>query len=337
MEQEYTTSILESMLDAVIVANPNGTIRTVNRAALELLGYAQEELVGQSVGRIFEEEEEEEEEFFRGTGLARLVREGAARDVEMTLVAKSGERIPVVFNGSVIRDDEGDLRAVLGVARDMRQIMKLIEETQRRAERLALVNSISATISSGLELDRVLQASVRGLATIFEVDRWGVLLFDQQLKHGHLVAQRPTEDGAVEEMTFPLEGSELLEWIMAVRQPVAIPDVREVPLPARIGEALERRGIKSMLIAPLLVKEEVAGLILLSVTGEPREFTSAEAELAQTIANQVSIAIENARLFSEVQKEKAELERFTRVAVGRELRMVELKRENERLKELLKR
>ena len=50
MEQEYTTSILESMLDAVIVANPDGTIRTVNRAALELLGYSEEEIIGQPSG-----------------------------------------------------------------------------------------------------------------------------------------------------------------------------------------------------------------------------------------------------------------------------------------------
>jgi len=37
----YLKSILESMLDVVIVTKPDGTIRTVNRAALELLGYSE--------------------------------------------------------------------------------------------------------------------------------------------------------------------------------------------------------------------------------------------------------------------------------------------------------
>jgi len=199
-------------------------------------------------------------------------------------------------------------------ARLYEETRKHTQELRRRAERLALLNSISTTISSGLELDRILQAAVKGLATIFEVDRWGVVLFDQQLRYARLVAQRPTGDGAGEEMTFPLESGEFLEQIMAVRQPVAIRDVRELPLPARIGEALARRGIKSMLIAALTVKEEVAGLVLLSATGEPREFTSAEVELAQTIANQVSIAIENARLYL-AQKEEAEIsETLLRVA-----------------------
>ncbi|MBT9162429.1 MAG: Sensor protein FixL [Dehalococcoidia bacterium] len=128
-------AILVSMLDAVVVADPDGAIRTLNRAALELLGYTEEELVGQPVGTIFEEEEEEEEEesFFMGTGMATLVREGAARDVEMTLRTKSGERIPAILNGSVIRERDGRLSAVVGVARDIRE-RKWAEETLRKSE-----------------------------------------------------------------------------------------------------------------------------------------------------------------------------------------------------------
>ena len=141
---QETTSILGSMIDAVIVANPDGTIRTLNRAALELLSYAEEELIGQPVGIIFEEEEEEEEEeeafFFRGTGLARLVREGTARDVEMTLRTRSGERVPVVFNGSVIRNDEGQLVAIGGLARDMRERKRAEEELERTVAELARSN-----------------------------------------------------------------------------------------------------------------------------------------------------------------------------------------------------
>ena len=100
MEREYTASILESMLDTVIVTNPDGAIRIVNHAALELLGYCERELIGQPVDTIFEEKEN----FFRGSRLAQLAHEGAARGVEMSLLAKSGERIPVVFNGSIIRE-----------------------------------------------------------------------------------------------------------------------------------------------------------------------------------------------------------------------------------------
>ena len=125
----FLKSILDSMLDVVIVTNPDGTIRTVNHAALELLGYSEKELLGQPVGTIFEEEKT----FFKGTGLAKLVREGVARNVELVLLSKSGERIPVVFNGSVIREEDGRLAAVVGVARDIRE-RKRAEEALRESE-----------------------------------------------------------------------------------------------------------------------------------------------------------------------------------------------------------
>ena len=136
----HQAGILGSMLDMVVVANPDGTIRTLNQAALELLGYSEEEIIGRPIGIIFEEEEEEEEEeeFFRGTGLVKLVHEGAVRDVELTLRAKSGERIPVVFNGSVILKEDGRLDAVLGVARDMRERKRMEEELRRAKAELEL-------------------------------------------------------------------------------------------------------------------------------------------------------------------------------------------------------
>ena len=145
----HLAGILGSMLDAVIVANPDGTIRTVNRAALELLGYSEDELIGQLVGMIFEEEEEEA--FFRGSGLAQLLREGAARNVEMTLLTKSGERIPVLFNGSVIRENDGHLVAVVGVARDIRERKRAEEALRESEERYrSLVDEVIESSNVGL-------------------------------------------------------------------------------------------------------------------------------------------------------------------------------------------
>jgi PAS domain S-box-containing protein len=143
----YLASILESMLDAVIVVKPGGAIHTVNRAALELLGYAEEEIIGQSVGTIFEDDD------LKDAGLAQLVHAGAVRDVELTLVAKSGERIPVVFNGSVIWEEDGRLAAVVGVARDIRERKRAEEELQRTMEKLrealgGIIQTVALTVET---------------------------------------------------------------------------------------------------------------------------------------------------------------------------------------------
>ena len=123
VSHQQVASILENMLDAVIVVNPDGTIRTVNWATVNLLGYAKEELVGQPSGSFFDEED-----FFS----AKLVREGAVWNVELTLLAKSGEQIPVVLNGSVIRKKDGHVSSVVSVVRDIREH----KQTERQLRKL---------------------------------------------------------------------------------------------------------------------------------------------------------------------------------------------------------
>lgn len=55
--KKYTESIISSMVDALIVVNPDGTIRSVNKSTCDLLGYREEELAGKDIGLIFAQEE----------------------------------------------------------------------------------------------------------------------------------------------------------------------------------------------------------------------------------------------------------------------------------------
>ena len=57
--------------------SPEGVIHQVNPAACEMLGYPREEILGMSIGDIFEEEGEEQAGAFMGTWLEALIRTGA--------------------------------------------------------------------------------------------------------------------------------------------------------------------------------------------------------------------------------------------------------------------
>lgn len=134
----YVDSIIASMIDTLIVIDPAGKIKTINKATCDLLGYSEAELIGKDVSLIFtEEEEEEEERFFKGKGLKELIEQGSMHNVEMTYLTKSGEKIPVSFSGSVMREREGKLVGVVGVARDMRQVLKFISDLEKSKKELA--------------------------------------------------------------------------------------------------------------------------------------------------------------------------------------------------------
>ncbi|MFQ6617781.1 MAG: hypothetical protein ACE5QV_03745, partial [Fidelibacterota bacterium] len=82
------------------------------------------------------------------------------------------------------------------------------------------------------------------------------------------------------------------------------------------------------------VKDEILGVFIIIVDKSIKKFSRRELVFAEEIALQTSFAIKNSQLYQELHEKVKELERFTRVSVDRELKMMELK---ERIEELEKR
>ena len=121
----YMDNIIESMIDALVVVTPDGKIKKVNRAACDLLGYEKNELMGQDISLLFLEEKRIS---LRETKLRELIERGISVDYEMDYKSKSGQRIPVYFCGSVIRDNKGNIGSIVCVARDISKLKKATEE-----------------------------------------------------------------------------------------------------------------------------------------------------------------------------------------------------------------
>ena len=133
----YLETIMSSMTDSLIVVNPDATLRSVNKAALDLLGYKEDELIGQPMEKIFlqEEEEEEEEENILHKYFQKIIVTGVAYNIGLTFLTKQGKEIPVDFSGALMQQD-GKIIGIVGVARDMRQIMAVISDLKKRGREL---------------------------------------------------------------------------------------------------------------------------------------------------------------------------------------------------------
>ena len=143
----YAENIIANFLDTLIVTNPDGTIRTINQATLDLLEYKEEELIGKPVGMIFAEEEEEEEvkPLFTGT-LEELAERGVVRNYELTYKTKSGRRIPMSFNASVMRDEKGEILGLVAGAKDISKI-KEVEAQLRQAQKMEAVGQLAGGVA----------------------------------------------------------------------------------------------------------------------------------------------------------------------------------------------
>ena len=125
-QRRYLESIVSSMTDSLIVVHPDSTLRSVNRAALDLLGYREDELIGRPVKKIFVQNESLLHTYFQ-----KIIHAGATYNIGLTFLTKLRMGIPVNFSGSVMQQD-GKIIGIVGVARDMRPITAIINDLEKK-------------------------------------------------------------------------------------------------------------------------------------------------------------------------------------------------------------
>ena len=163
VSKTYVDNIIESMLDTLIVVNPDITIRTVNRAALDLLGYSESELIGKPVSHVLIEEKSET------STIDGLMYRGSLGNLEKTYMTREGARIPVLVSGAVMRGEHSGIEGVVCVARDIRErkhaeraLQKAYDEMERRVdERTAELLAANRLLKKEIAGHRRTEAALR--------------------------------------------------------------------------------------------------------------------------------------------------------------------------------
>ncbi len=193
------------------------------------------------------------------------------------------------------------------------QNVRLYEQTEQslqqlgaEAERLALINHVSNLTASTLDPQVLYSLAVEEMAHVSGADQARLVIFDYEQNLGIARAEYPPSDV---EITVPVEGNATLPWMQQHRRPLIINDVETNPLAEGFREILGAMGIHRLMLVPLIVKGELIGSVGLDSHNESKMFTPRDAETCQTIANQVSQALENARLFAETERQASVLSR----------------------------
>jgi len=131
--RQYLANILSYMGEALLVLSPDGVIQTANPAACAMLDYAEADLVGLSIGDVFEEEGDEEAGAFMGTWLEALIRTGALAKIEARFIAKDGTRVPILFSRTAVKDADGRISQIICIAKDMSGYVRVDDEAAYRA------------------------------------------------------------------------------------------------------------------------------------------------------------------------------------------------------------
>lgn len=141
------TNIVDTMHEILIVFNPNHIIEFVNPAVRTVLGYEKEKLVGEHLNKLFTGGWEAVHEKY-----LKPIHEGKTiSGVDIDLISASGEKIPVSFSASALKDPKGNTYGFVGVATDISKIRDLF--TDITAERNKLTTTIESIADGVLTLD----------------------------------------------------------------------------------------------------------------------------------------------------------------------------------------
>ncbi|TAK12482.1 MAG: GAF domain-containing protein [Anaerolineae bacterium] len=177
---------------------------------------------------------------------------------------------------------------------------RLFSQTQDRAEELTILNEMARAFTQSLDINTVSEVTYQYTSRLMDSDNFYLGLYHAE--ENEIEFKLFTEDGRripPPEERFKL-GVGLTDHIVKTRAPLLIEENVEAFL---VGLGLTPRGRPALcwLGVPMLRGEEVMGVIAVQSYSAPRIYNQHDADLLSAVANQATVAINNARLFQQVQ------------------------------------
>jgi PAS domain S-box-containing protein len=186
---------------------------------------------------------------------------------------------------------------------------RLYKEARRRASELSALLEAGMAVGTILDVHGALELISRELVRILRAAGCRVSSWDRERDHiiswmDHHLPDVPWVPGPLGTI-YPLERRP--DFALALRQRCAVAVTR--PLPGQPPHVLQRDTAQTLLILPLIARDEVIGAIELGALETERIFSDWEINLGQSLVNQAATALENARLYEEQRIAARNLER----------------------------
>ncbi|HWH54868.1 MAG TPA: GAF domain-containing sensor histidine kinase [Gaiellaceae bacterium] len=172
---------------------------------------------------------------------------------------------------------------------------RLFEAESSARRRLEDVQAVTDVALAHLELEELLTELLARVREILGTDTAAILLLDEE--RPELVARAAVglEEEVERGVRIPLRAG-FAGRVAAERRAIVLPDLDQADL---VNPLLREKGIKSMLGVPLLLRHESIGVLHVGSLA-PRDFTAADIELLELVAERAALAIEKARVFDDV-------------------------------------
>jgi PAS domain S-box-containing protein len=202
--------------------------------------------------------------------------------------------------------------------------MSLSQEQDRTKALLELLYNVSREVATALDLRTVLQRVLYEVMQNVGGERCSIVVLDDSGKavDATIVYGGQVHEHTTQQLQDTVERG-LAGWVVRHQKAALILDTsKDERWLMRPDDALDRSGVKSAICVPLLAREKLVGVLTL-VHPAPNAFSQEQLDLMQAIADQAGIAVLNARLYTESQRQARIMTALAEgaVAINASLRM----------------
>ena len=248
----------------------------------------------------------------RDPPVVSLVETGGVRGILVVPMLKEGELIGAlsIYRQEVRPFTDKQIALVTSFAsqaviaientRLLTELRQRTDELGRSVGELRALGEVSQAVNSTLDLETVLSTIVAKAVQLSGTEGGAIYVFDELQREFHLRATYGMDQELIDALTRQHIGFDEpnVALVFAQREPIQVADLKEQPSP--VNEIILRAGFRALLGAPLLRGEEIVGLLVVR-RRTPGAFPLNTVDLIKTFAAQSAVAIENARLFQNVE------------------------------------
>jgi PAS domain S-box-containing protein len=313
LNAEYLEPIVNSLVDFFIITDEKGNIEFINLATKNGLEYSELELLHQPIYKIFKDSE-------TTTTLNLLNLDNTSqllKNIAVNCQTKSGTEIPISFSCSSLYDSSQPQQKFIWIGRDITDQKQFDRQLRQQVEQTRILGNLTQRIRQSLNLEVILKTTITEIQPLLQADK--VLFYQNYVDK----AQQPRAEliaSSVSKEFNPVELEQLITQhlfsSLSQGKVCYLPDIYTAQFDHELKHQLSQLNIFSLLIVPILThtasKQSLWGALMITHHAQyPQTREEWKVNLLKQFTSQLTVAIQQAQLYEELQQTNEELERLS--------------------------
>lgn len=297
----FRATLLEQLPDLIVAINMDRYVTYLNSAAANFFACDPAAIVHQPITAL---QLHGQEGVSWDTIIQTTLSQGEWQGLWNHRLA-TGEVLNLHVRAWVIKDPRGQSEGIITIMSDVTERVKSEALLQRHNRELTLLNRLIAAAAAIADIRHLLEIMCRDLAQFFDLPQAMALTLDAFNDRAVVVAEYLAPDRpSFLDLTFQISTNPALRYMLNFHQPLFITDIQADRSLGDLTELLLGRGVKSVLLVPLVIRGRVISILCFDLVGR-MAFEELDMILVKSVASAVSQTLEAAELRIAIEKTQA--------------------------------